>query len=307
MTGPRLRNKLLIICGPTATGKSALAFKLARLFKAQLISADSRQVYQGMDIGTGKDYPPPGIKLWGYDLVKPDQEFSLAHFAKQAQKQIKIIHAQKQLPIAVGGTGLYLQSLTQNLDTINIPPNPKLRQQLEKKSVVQLQTKLNKLNLTRFQNMNHSDQNNPRRLIRAIEISLQAPNLKVRPVSKINLDVLWLGLTAPLKTLDQRIESRVKTRIRQEAQQEVKNLIDQGYVWSLPAMSAMGYKQWQPFFQGEINLKHVIKDWQTAEKQYARRQLTWFKKNKQINWFDITQPHWQKQVVNLIRTWYTET
>ena len=308
-------NKLLIICGPTAVGKTNLGLKLAQKFNGQIISADSRQVYQGMDIGTGKDLPKNAkkhtsgyylinnIKLWGYDLVKPDQEFSLAHFISFAKKTIAKIHQQKQLPIIVGGTGLYLKAITQSLDTVNIPPNPKLRSQLNNKSVLQLQTILKKNNSKRFQDMNHSDQHNPRRLIRAIEISQSVIKPKKSLLNKMN--ILWLGLKAPFNVLDQRIKFRVDQRISQGSQQEVVKLINQGYSFKLPSMSAMGYKQWQSFFAGKDDLKKVKETWITAEKQYLRRQLTWFTKKSQINWFDITKPDYQKHIVKQIKAWYT--
>jgi len=308
-------NKLLIICGPTAVGKTNLGLKLAQKFNGQIISADSRQVYQGMDIGTGKDLPknakkhPSGyylinnIKLWGYDLVKPDQEFSLAHFIIFAQKTITKIQSQNQLPIIVGGTGLYLKAITQSLDTVNIPPSPQLRRQLNKKSVLELQTILKKNNSKRFQVMNHSDQHNPRRLIRAIEISQSA--IKPKKSSLNRFDVLWLGLKAPLNVLDQRIKFRVDQRISQGSQQEVVKLINQGYSFKLPSMSAMGYKQWQSFFAGKDDLKKVKETWITAEKQYLRRQLVWFARNPKINWFNITKADYQKHIAKQIKAWYT--
>ena len=135
-------SQFLIICGPTATGKTNLGIKLAKQFNGEIISADSRQVYQGLDIGTGKDLPVNakislsgyyiinGIKLWGYDLVKPNQDFSLAHFIDFAFPLIKTLQQQKILPVIVGGTGLYLKALTQTLDTINIKVDKRLRQKL---------------------------------------------------------------------------------------------------------------------------------------------------------------------------------
>ncbi|MDZ7586852.1 MAG: isopentenyl transferase family protein, partial [Patescibacteria group bacterium] len=154
--------KILIICGPTATGKTKLAVTLAKKFSGEIISADSRQIYQGMDIVTGKDLPAAkqaGITIYGYDLIKPDEEFSVAHFVKYAHDLINQI----RFPIIVGGTGLYLNSLINPPPTLTIPPNWQLRKKLEKKSAVQLQKALMKINPIRFNQMNHSDQLNPRR------------------------------------------------------------------------------------------------------------------------------------------------
>lgn len=313
-------NKLLIICGPTATGKTNLGLKLAKKFKGQIISADSRQVYKGMDIGTGKDLPQNlsqqkdghylinNIKVWGYDLVKPDQEFSLVHFINFAKPLISTIQSQNQLPILAGGTGLYLKAITANLATAHIPPNPKLRLSLAKLTVKELQVKLKKLNSTHFNQMNHSDQLNPRRLIRALEISKKSKRARyLRPdhFEDFKVNTLWLGLKANRKTLVAKITKRVDQRIKAGAQKEVETLIKSSYSFNLPAMSAMGYRQWQPFFNQEIDLNQVRLAWIQAEKQYLHRQLTWFKSNCQINWFDITTSDYHQRVVRKVTNWYT--
>jgi len=308
-------SQFLIICGPTATGKTNLGIRLAKQFNGEIISADSRQVYKGLDIGTGKDLPVNakislsgyyiinGIKLWGYDLVKPNQDFSLAHFIDFTIPLIKTLQQQKILPVIVGGTGLYLKALTQTLDTINIKVDKRLRQKLNSYSVSKLQQLLKKLKAQKFNSMNRSDQHNPRRLIRAIEVaksSYQGPSLKVEPA-----DTLWLGLKASLYVLDKRIASRVDQRLKLGAKQEVRRLINQGYSWDLPAMSAMGYKEFRPFFQDQASLTQVSNDWIKAEKKYLRRQLTWFKKVDSIHWFDITKKTYSYQVETKVKAWYT--
>lgn len=312
--------KLLIVCGPTATGKTSLSLKLAKKFNGQIISADSRQVYKGMDIGTGKDLPKNAvqkkdghyllnnIKLWGYDLVTPDQDFSLAHFSKFARPLIKKIQSQNQLPILVGGTGLYLKAITNQIKTLNIPPNPTLRLKLEKLSTQKLVEKLKQLNLSKYNSMNHSDQLNPRRLIRAIEIHSSKNSKKVSPkrTDLFETNNLWIGLKASKDIMDRRIEARVKKRLKAGAQKEVKTLLEDGYSFDLPSMSAMGYQQWQPFFNQQSNLDKVRLSWEKAEKQYLRRQLTWFNKNKKINWFDVTVNNYYLEVVRKITPWYTK-
>lgn len=299
--------KILIVCGPTATGKTNLGLKLAKKFNGQIISADSRQVYQGMDIGTGKDKPKNDYKIHGYDLIKPDKNFSVAHFVEFAKPLIKKIQQQNQLPILVGGTGLYLKAITKPFDTISIKPDFKLRQKLNQLTVKQLQAKLKKLNLGKFQSMNHSDQLNPRRLIRAIEVI--RPGLSLR-TAKTNLkakDILWIGLTGKKSVLDKQIIKRVDKRIKQGAEKEVKSLLQAGYSWNLPSMSAMGYKQWQPYFTNQSKFDEVRQAWIKAEQQYLRRQLTWFKKQSEIHWFDITNKKIYNNVVRTIKAWYTNT
>ncbi|MFC1627124.1 tRNA (adenosine(37)-N6)-dimethylallyltransferase MiaA [Patescibacteria group bacterium] len=285
-------NKLLIICGPTAIGKTSLAANLAKKFKGELISADSRQVYQGMDIVTGKD-KPKGVVIHGLDLVKPDQEFSVAHFVKFALPLINKLHQAKVLPIVVGGTGLYLKALTQSIDTINTPPNKKLRKQLEKLTTKQLQSELKQLNPQRFNKMNHSDQHNPRRLIRAIEVASTFTNLQGQAL-KVNFNTLWIGLTTSKSKLNQRIEDRVKKRIKQGAFKEKQRLLKQGYDLTLPSMSGIGYKHLPD-----------VQAWTKAEQQYATRQMTWFKKQPHIHWFDIKNNQYFKKVVTIATDWYT--
>lgn len=277
--------KILIICGPTATGKTKLAVKLAKKFSGEIISADSRQIYKGMDIVTGKDRPK-GVTIHGLDLVNPDEKFSVAHFLKFTRTLINQISPPAGgLPIIVGGTGLYIDSLINPPQTLSVKPNWQLRKKLEKKSIRELQNQLQKLDAARWQSMNHSDQLNPRRLIRAIEVNLQGQSLQV-PNLQAEYDVLWLGLTADKTTLDKRIEERVKQRVRAGAIKEWQRL-KKKYPNGLPSMSALGYRQ----------LPDIDK-WIKAEQQYSRRQLTWFKKNKQIHWNPAN-------VVKLVQTWYT--
>lgn len=262
-------NKILIICGPTATGKTALAADLARQFNGELVSADSRQVYRGMDLTTGKDRPK-GIKIWLYDVVDPDEEFSVSHWAQLARGAIADIHDRNKLPIIVGGTGLYIKALLQPLTTIDIPPDQVLRRKLKDASVSALQ------NMIVRGDMNDSDWNNPRRLIRKIEISRSPKSKEVH----IAYDPLVIGLTAPLPVLDARIDERMTTRLKAGLSSEISCL--QNYSRDLPAMSAIG-----------VN-----------EHAYARRQLTWFKKQKDVRWFDVTNKDYGKEIASIVRAWY---
>ncbi len=320
-------NHLLIIAGPTATGKTKLGLKLAQKFDGEILSADSRQVFQGMDIGSGKDLPPNlkpqtsalkamdtqitfynhnHIKLWGYNLVRPDQEFSLAHFQRFASVIVPHLHSRNKLPIIVGGTGLYLKSFSHHLSTTHIPPNIKLRAKLDQYSTSQLQSQLKNINPSKYNSMNHSDQNNPRRLIRAIEISLSpTPSTNATSFSQYPHQ-LWIGLKAPLTTLDQQVKQNIITRSRQLTSEihRLENLYPQ--FWHTPAASALGYRQWHQFLTGRITQRKALGNWITAETQYLRRQLTWFKQQSQIHWFDISTPDWQPQVDRLVEDWYSK-
>ncbi len=302
---------LLIVCGPTATGKTGLALFLAKKFDGELVSADSRQVYKRMDIGTGKDLTEikkSGVKIWGYDLVEPSQEFNVAHYTKIAQKAIKDIWRRGKLPILVGGTGLYIKSVVDGLGTVNVPKDPKLRNSLRKKGVEELFEMLATVSPVRAASMNASDKKNPRRLVRAIEIALtkqQAPRIKLRTNSRFQIkNTLFIGLKAGKGVLDERIEQRVKKRIRQGIEKEVKGLLKAGVSWDSQAMQSLGYKQWKGFFDRLKSKQEVVEDWGRAEKQYSRRQMVWFKADKRIKWFNVSQQGWLKKVERLVKRWY---
>ncbi len=260
-----MKEKLLVIVGPTAIGKSKLALFLAKRFQGELISADSRQVYRGMDIGTGKDlqekvksrkskvkwkdkpinyYEIEGIKLWGYDLVKPDAEFNAAFFEEFAWAVIRFVWKQNKLPIIVGGTGLYIKAITEPLITVHIPPNKLLRSRLKDISVTELQERLKYINIKHFNKMNNSDKNNKRRLIRAIELGLSKSQikedlkLKQKKLLLKKISILKIGLTAPKPFIYKRIDRRVDKRIKQKAEQEVKRLLREGCDGTFPSVMA---------------------------------------------------------------------
>lgn len=297
-------SRLLIISGPTATGKTKLALSLAKLFDGELISADSRQVYTGMDIGTGKE-TDPAVKTWGYNLVSPHEEWSTAHFAQYANRVIADIQQRKKLPIIIGGTGLYIKNLLYPPETLFIVQNKNLREKLEKMTVSELQVKLQLVDKKRFELMNESDKRNPRRLVRAIEIqSLKGRSLPTtRTVLNTTADVFHIALTAPLEMLDKRIEERVRERLNQGVEKEVRGLVEK-YSWNSALSHTMGYQEWKLYLDGKKIKEEIVALWKTHEKQYARRQLTWFRKQSGLQWFDITDQDHPKTVVSFVRQWY---
>lgn len=287
---------LLVIGGATATGKTDLAARWAEEFNGELISADSRQVYKGMDVGTGKD-KPEGAKIWGYDLVNPDEDFSVADWVNFAWPVIKRLWAKSKLPIVVGGTGLYLKSLVEPPASLGVKPNKKLRRELGNLGIRQLQERLKRVAPERFRQMNWSDRNNPRRLIRAIEVATsprRSPFGHLRGVR----NVVWVGLTAKREILEERIRQRVEKRAGASMTREVKVLMQAN--WSRPAFSATGYREWRDYLEGKIPRQEAIAKWQRAEIQYLRRQLTWFKTMPQFTWFDIGKKSWQNQIKRFI-------
>jgi len=299
-------DRLLVICGPTATGKTGLAVKLAKKFNGDLISADSRQVYKEMDIGTGKDHPKE-MKIHLIDVVAPNQEFSVAQYANLAWKVIKDIWSRKKLPIIVGGTGFYIKGVIDGIETLGVPPDWELRKKLSNLDIKKLREILEKTCPERMRGMNESDRNNPRRLIRAIEIASISVPSQLHPTPYI-LNPLFIGLTAPYKILYQRIDKRVEERIKEGVEDEIRGLLNKGYSFVYSTLGVtIGYQEWQPYFEGKATQDEIIQRWKFAEHAYARRQMTWFKKDKRINWFDINKKGWENGVEKLIKNWYTKT
>ena len=325
-------HQLLFVVGATGTGKTSLALKIAKKFNGELISADSRQVYRGMNIGTGKDIPKSfefrisnfefggkkipfygnGTKIWGYDLVEPDEEFSVAHFLRVARIVCQDIWKRGKLPIVVGGTGLYISALEKPMTTISIPPNTRLREQLEMASVRKLQQNLKHTDPIHYAEMNDSDRKNPRRLVRAIEIAqylLAHPAMMKKVRRKVlgrKFSTLRIGLQAPKHLLYKRIDERVNRRLEQGAEKEIRSLLNNGYGFDLPAFSALGYRQWKLYFAGVATERQAINRWLLDEHAYARRQLTWFKKQPGIHWYDITRKDFKKAVVQEAEQWYSD-
>lgn len=288
---------LLVIGGATATGKTEMATRLAQEFGGELISADSRQVYRGMDVGTGKERPK-GVKIWGYDVVEPDEDFSVADWVNFAWIVIKQLWAKNKLPIVVGGTGLYLKSLVEPPASLGVKPNKKLRRELGNLGIGQLQEKLEQVAPQRFRQMNWSDRHNPRRLIRAIEVGM-GQVAQVVQVEKV-AQIIWVGLTAKREVLETRIRRRVQERAKGGMTTEVKRLMREYADWSKPAFSATGYWEWRSHLEGKTTRQEAVEKWQRAEIQYLRRQLTWFKTMPQFTWFDIGKKIWQNQIKRFI-------
>jgi tRNA dimethylallyltransferase len=327
------KQKLLVICGPTATGKTALGISLAKKYNGEIISADSRQVYIGMDIGTGKDLPKNSklqtlkskqilnskfqigyysfddIPIWGLDIVKPNQEFSAADFVEVASRVIDDIQKRNKLPIIVGGTGFYLRALIDGVSTLGIPPDWTLRRDLEKDSREKLFEILLKLDPEKAISLNSSDKLNPRRLIRAIEIALKMQKSPLHQgfagQAKINnKDVLFIGLSTEYKFLYERVDKRIDEQIKHGAEKEIRKLLTQGYPWDLPAMSAMGYGIWKPYFEKKESKERMISIWKYSEHAYVRRQMTWFKKEKRVIWFDISKNNYLEKIESVVDRWY---
>lgn len=351
-----MSNKLLVICGPTATGKTSLAISLAKRFNCELVSADSRQVYKGMDIGTGKDLPDTskfhtsaikqkgyevgyyvvqGVRLWGYDLVDPDRDFSVAQYVGISRKIIANIINRQKLPLLVGGTGFYIKGIVDGIKTTKVPRDNELRASLENKSVDELYEMLSVEDPVKAASMNKSDRKNPRRLIRAIEvakwnfissdiITKKGLGNDQKQIAK-RWNTLFVGLKAPKAVLDSRIKKRVEDRLEKGILDEIIKLLAIGITWDNQSMQAMGYRQWKDYFKKHSGEKILIgttyqtnnKDintefskavgkWIKAEQQYAKRQMTWFKNDDRIYWFDITEKKWNENVEKTVSKWHNK-
>ncbi|MFA5532681.1 MAG: tRNA (adenosine(37)-N6)-dimethylallyltransferase MiaA [Candidatus Shapirobacteria bacterium] len=302
-------NKLLIISGPTATGKTDLAVKLAKKYNGELVSGDSCQIYRGMDVGTGKDQPDE-TPIHLIDIINPDQKFSVAQFKEIGLKTIKEIQSRGKLPILVGCSGFYIDALINpNYDTFSVKQNKSLRFILKMFSVSTLQKIYKFLDKSGFSKLNHSDINNHYRLSRKIEIKLfqkKKPSLPKEDL--LGFNIFHISLTAPLDYLYKRIDLRVNKRMEIGFLDEIKKLLKK-YKWSDQGMQIAAYKCLHPYFKNSTPeiLSDCLKKWSYAEHSDARRQSCWFKSKSGALFFDITQKNFDKQIFTLINRWYTKS
>lgn len=273
--------KIIVIVGPTASGKSDLAIKLARKYNGEIISADSRQAYRGLDIGTGKVSKKEQrlVRHHLINVVNPKKIFTVAQFKQLAQRAIKDILKKKKLPIIVGGTGQYIDTLIYNFALPEVPPNYKLRAKLDKQTTEQLFALLQKLDPERSHNI---DRHNPHRLIRAIEI-VTATGKPIGPIIKQSpYEVLWLGLNP--KNLEKKISSRLSRRFKQGMIAEVKKLHTNGISWQRLHDLGLEYRWIGQYLQNKVSKEELRTGLERAINQYSKRQMTWFKHNKEIYW-----------------------
>jgi tRNA dimethylallyltransferase len=277
--------KILVICGQTATGKSDLAVKLAKKFKGEIISADSRQVYKELDLGTGKISKKEmgGIPHHLLDVISPKKIFTVAGWQKKAREKIDNILSQNKLPIICGGTGFYIDSITNSVVLPEVPPNYGLRKQLVKDGPLLLYKMLKKLDPKRAETI---DPKNKVRLIRAIEI-VKALG-KVPEIRRRNIEyrIMNIGLKISDNELREKIDKRLDKRIKQGLIEEVKKLHRKGLTWKRMSELGLEYKYVSQFLQNKINKDEMIEKLKAEIWRYARRQATWFKRDKSIKWFD---------------------
>ncbi len=274
--------KIIVILGPTSSGKSSLAIEIAKKWNGEIISADSRQVYRGMDIGTGKvtQEEQAQVRHWLLDIADPNDDYNVSHFVRDARIAFEDIVGRNKLPILCGGTGFWIQALVENHELPNISPDPALREALAVKTKEELFEMLNQLNPERTQTI---DRDNPRRLIRAIEIA-QNQNKESDTVPKIPpspflvAHSLLIALCPPKDILDARIQARLEARFNQGMIAEVEQLHDRGVSWERLDTFGLEYRWISRFLRKTLSLNEMKERLFFDSIHYAKRQMTWIRR-----------------------------
>ncbi|MBU5254828.1 tRNA (adenosine(37)-N6)-dimethylallyltransferase MiaA [Tissierella praeacuta] len=289
------KDNLFILIGPTAIGKTALSVELAKRINGEIISADSMQIYKYMNIGSAKitKEEMENIPHHLIDIIFPNEDFTVADFKNNAVKLIKDINNRGKLPIVAGGTGLYINSLVYNLNFTQVAPNEEIRVKLEslgdKHGNEYLHQELEKIDIESAEKISVNDR---KRIIRAIEIfeitgkpmSEHNKNFRV-PVEDYNL--VMIGLNMDRKELYNRINLRVDIMIEEGLVEEVNNLLKMGYNKELVSMQGIGYKEILMYLEGNISLEKSIELIKQGSRNYAKRQLTWFRRDNRIKWVNV--------------------
>lgn len=270
--------RLIVVCGPTATGKSDLAVEIALEKNGEVISTDSRQVYRGLDLGTGKitQEEMKGVPHYMLDVVDPQTPYSVAEFQKQALQYLENIWSRKKLPILAGGTGMYIDSLTYDVEFSTVEPNPELREELSKLPVRNLQTRLAELDPRRYGDI---DTENPVRLIRSIEIATElgyVPRLKRLP--REDWDIEYIYLDHEDEVLKDRISKRLDARLEAGMLEEAISLHEQGLSYQRMEDLGLEYRFQAQHLQNKIAYEEMKDLIRRESWKYVKRQRTWFKK-----------------------------
>ncbi len=319
------------VVGPTAVGKTSLALLLAAELakmvgskRAHVISADSRQVYRGLETLTGADIPQEfnpaaderlpyaffddgKILLHGISIIEPDEEWSVAHFKELAGAVISLAREKNEPVVIVGGTGLYHRHLFSDDEELIIPPDSVLREKAEKLSAAELRDWLSQVDNDRLAAMNESDRNNPRRLVRSLEIahSLQSRGQMKKSTSQStprdNIKHIYIGLKLSAEDLKEKIADRVLQRVAHGAEDEVAELLSRSENRKLPAFSTLGVRELAAHLEGELETTACLQLWSRREFSYAKRQITWWKKQQDITWFDVGTSDWQTQALKFAK------
>lgn len=295
------KGKIIVILGQTSTGKSDFAVEIAKQIDGEIISADSRQIYKGMDLGTGKitKKEMKGIPHHLLDIISPKKIFSVTDFQKKAFKTINEITKREKIPIICGGTGFYIDAVVNGVIFPEVPPNKELREKLSKKSTLELFEILKKLDKERALNI---DAKNGVRLIRAIEIVKALGKVpKIKTSSENNFDVIKIGLTIPDEILKEMIKKRMLLRIKKGMIKEVENLHNSGISWKRMNDLGLEYRYVSIYLQNKITKDEMIEKLNTEIWHFAKRQKTWFKRDKSIIWINPLEMKEKALTLNRIK------
>lgn len=297
-------NDVIIISGPTAVGKSELALKLAKILNTEIISADSMQIYRYMDIGTAKvsQHELNEIKHNLINIKNPDENYSVQEFQNDALEIITNLHNQNKIPIVVGGTGLYIDSLTHNFDFVNVKPDYELREKLENLYNKDPETILNMVKEINFEHYKELGIKDKKKLIRAIEVFKKSNKLidYSRKNNNKNINYHLFVLTDDREDLYNRINKRVDLMIKKGLLNEVENLLaNKNVSKKSQSMKAIGYKEVISYLDKEISYEEMINQLKQNSRRYAKRQLTWFRRNELSKWIDISK-YTKDEIIDII-------
>jgi tRNA dimethylallyltransferase len=276
---------LIVILGPTASGKTRIAIELAKKYNGEIICADSRTIFEYMDIGTSKPSTQERSVIPHHilDIIKPDEKFSVAEFQRLAYKKIDDILNRGKIPFLVGGTGLYIDAVTEGFIIPKIQEDRELRQRLETEDIKKLIIRLKKINPIAFRKI---DLKNKRKVIRALEVCLKTDSKFSDSQKKIKskYKILKIGISLPRKKLYEIINKRTDQMIEMGLVDEVKKLYKMGYNAEIPSLSGLIYKEIGEYVRGKITLDDAVEKAKQKTRNFAKRQITWFKRDPKIKW-----------------------
>ena len=297
-----MKKPLIVLTGPTAVGKTSLSISLAKAVNGEIISADSMHVYKGMDIGSAKirKEEMQGVTHYLVDILEPEEEFHIVKFQELAKAALEEIYAKGKIPILVGGTGFYIQAVTRDIDFTQAEQETSYREELEQfakeKGAEYLHEKLREVDSKSAENI-HA--NNVKRVIRALEFYHQNGT----PISEHNeeqkqqtspYNLAYFVLTAPREILYERIDRRVDQMMEEGLLEEVKSLRERGCHRGMVSMQGLGYKEILAYLEGEYPLEEAVRILKRDTRHFAKRQLTWFRREQDVIWVDKEQFHWNE-------------
>ena len=309
-----MAERLLAIVGPTATGKTEVGLLLAEALEGEVVSADSMHVYRGMDIGTAKPTPDQQARVRHHliDVIEPDEPFSVAEYRDRADAALADIWGRGRQPIIVGGSGLYVRAVVEEMDFSDVPPDPELRRRLaaeaREKGTHALHEWLAEVDPEAAARIHPNDE---KRIIRALEVNEGAGGPDARPQKldrrrRARYNTREFGLSLPREELYRRIEERVDRMMEEGLGEEVRGLLERGYGEGLAAMTGLGYAQLAGYVRGKVDLEEAVRRLKRDTRRFAKRQLTWFRADPRIEWVDVAEVGGVAEAAELIRRRWEE-